>query len=197
MASATSFPFAASQGYTIGSPLNLLLSTTVGVTTTDTKIFNPLNLAFRKEDGTCRTLASDSADGSNLASLKFGVNTIFSCVGTTSSFWSSNLINAFNYVGSFGISSNNIADYIAVTQNTIQSNENMHLLVDYIPIGTELDPQYQILQVRLQPASTISTEVYLFVEFQAVSTGVFLNVPPPPKIDIRLPNDFLYPFYVA
>lgn len=48
------FPYPASKGYTIGSPLNLLLKTTSGSTTTYYKVFNPVNLAFRNLDGTCR-----------------------------------------------------------------------------------------------------------------------------------------------
>lgn len=64
-------------------------------------------------------------------------------------------------------------------------------------IGTELDPQYQIIQARLQPGGAVTSEVQLFVEFEAVSSSVVMNVPSPPTIDLTLPNDFLYPFYVA
>ena len=60
-----------------------------------------------------------------------------------------------------------------------------------------MEPQYEILQARLQATGTISNEVKLFVEFQAVGSAVTLNVPPPPTIDATLPSDFLYPFYVA
>ena len=196
-ASATSFPFSSYQGYSIGSHLNLLYSTTVGLTTTDTKIFNPVNFAYRMVDGTCRSLTTDNADLANLAHLKFGVNTILSCIGTSSSFWSANLLLSFNYIGMFGISSTNINDYVPLTVSNIAAGENMHLLFDYITIGTELEPQYQIIQARLMPSGTITTEVQLFVEFQAVTTGVVMNLPPPPAINARLPNDFLYPFYVA
>jgi len=145
------------QGYTIGAPLNLLLSIT------STKIFNPVNLAFRNTDGTCRTAGTDNADIGNLVHLNFGVNSVYSCVGTSSTMLSSNLLGMFDYVGGLGISSTVLADYVQLTTTTIPSNENIQLVFYYIPIGTELDPQYQIVNAKLQPAGTISTTVNLYV----------------------------------
>jgi hypothetical protein len=37
----------------------------------------------------------------------------------------------------------------------------------------------------------------LNIEYQPISNLVTLNVPNPPTIDAYLPDDFLYPFYVA
>ena len=106
----------------MGSPLNLLLSSTVGVTTTDTKMFNPINLAFRTVNGACRTTATDTADAANLAHLRFGINTVYSCVGTSSAFWTSNIISMFNYIGMFGISSTNIHDYVLLSTSNIAAS---------------------------------------------------------------------------
>ena len=119
MASASSFPYPAYQGYSIGSPLNLLYSVTSGGTTTDTKVFNPINMGFRMADGTCRTAITDGADSGNLAEIRFGINTIFSCIGTDSSFWSANIPLIFNYVGMMGISSTNINDFVTLTTSAI------------------------------------------------------------------------------
>ena len=157
MTSASSYPYPSYQGYTIGSPLNLLYSVTGGGTTTDTKVFNPINMAFRMVDGACRTATSDNADSSNLAEIRFGINTIFGCMGTSSSFWSSNIPLIFNYVGMYGISSTNIHDFVTLSISNIAAGENIHLLFDYITIGTELDPQYQIIQARLQPGGVVTT----------------------------------------
>ena len=90
--------------------------------TTATKIFNPVNLAFRNTDGTCRATAADNADASNLVHLQFGVNSVLSCVGTSSTFLSTNLIALFNYVGSLGISSTSLSDYVQLTTTAIPSN---------------------------------------------------------------------------
>ena len=108
----------------------------------------------------------------------------------------------FNYVGAFGSSSSKLADYVSVTfpSSAILSTESVRLLINYIPIGTELDPQYQITHAIIESTGIISTtEVYLFVEFEMITTGssVFMNVPPPPTVQAPLPDDFLYPFYVA
>jgi hypothetical protein len=192
ISAAGSFPYPSYQGYTVGAPLNLLLSST-----TSTKIFNPVNLAFRNTDGTCRALTTDNADSGNLVHIRFGINSIYSCVGTSSTLLSANILAMFNYVGGLGISSNTLADYVSLTTTTIPSNENIQLVFYYIPIGTELDPQYQIVSAKLQPAGTISTTVNLYVEFEAISSGVFMNIPSPPTINAQLPSDFLYPFYVA
>lgn len=120
-------------------------------------------------------------------------------MGTTSII-ATNLQSSFNYIGSFGISATNTNDYVKLTvSGTINTNQNLQLLFYYIPIGTNLDPEYQIVQVQLNPLGNTNTGLptSLYVEYQAVSNSVFMNVPSPPVINAYLPNDFLYPFYVA
>ena len=72
------------------------------------RMFNPLNLAFKKLDGTCRTATADSVSADNLVSIRFGVNSIHSCVGTTS-LLSSNIQGAISHVGTVGSASNLLA----------------------------------------------------------------------------------------
>ena len=70
-----------------------------------------------------------------------------------------------------------------------------------MPIGTSTSPQYQITKAVVIPvipvASTGNGQFSLFVEYISVSNSLILNLPSPPTIDAYLPNDFLYPFYVA
>lgn len=177
----------------------MLLASTSGATTTYSKVFNPFNLAFKTIDGSCGAAVADAGGDGNLVHLKFGVNSIHSCMGTTSII-AANLQSSFNYIGSFGISATNTNDYVKLTvSGTINTNQNLQLLFYYIPIGTNLDPEYQIVQVQLNPLGNTNTGLptSLYVEYQAVSNSVFMNVPSPPVINAYLPNDFLYPFYVA
>ena len=65
-------------------------------------------------------------------------------------------------------------------------------------IGTQSSPQYQITKAVLNPLSVNSNNQFsLFVEYVAVNTSLILNLPSPPILDAYLPDDFLYPFYVA
>jgi hypothetical protein len=199
MSKALDFPYSSLKGYQIGTPLNLLLRTTSGSTTSYYKVFNPINLAYRQLDGTCRTSSSDTTGPNNLISLLFGVNSIHSCMGTTSII-ATNLQAIFTHVGSMGISSTNLNDYVSLSvPSIINTNQNLQLIFYYLPIGTNLNPQYQIVQAQLNPLSNTNTNLptSLYVEYQPISTSVFMNVPSPPKIDASLPDDFLYPFYVA
>ena len=69
-----------------------------------------------------------------------------------------------------------------------------------MPIGTSTSPQYQITKAVVSPVTVTSTgngQFSLFVEYISVSNSLILNLPSPPTIDAYLPNDFLYPFYVA
>ena len=68
IAQTNSFPLSSSQGYSLGAPLNLLLANTATTTPTYTKIFSPVNLNYRKSDGSCRE-PTDASDPSSLASL--------------------------------------------------------------------------------------------------------------------------------
>lgn len=191
------FPSPSSIGYSKGSLLNLVKNSS-NSTTSYYKIFNPVNLAFINTDGTCRTTSSDS-DHSNLISFKFGVNAIYTCLGTTSLAYS-NLKQAFDTIGSLGSSSTNSNDYITIdyTTSVPSNNQNIQLVFYYVSIGTQANPQYQIVKAVLNPLSVASNNQFsLFVEYMPLSNSVVLNMPSPPIIDAYLPNDFLYPFYVA
>ena len=194
-----SYAYPVNQGYTFGSPLNLILNITSGSTINYYKVFNPINLAFKKKDGTCRTATTDTADPTDLITLSFGVNAIYSCIGS-SSLIANNLASLFTYVGSFGLSSTNLLDYVGVTvASGISSSQNIQLVFYYVSIGTAKNRQFQIVKAAVNglnnPAS--GQPISLFVEYQEVSSSVVMNVPSPPSVDAYLPDDFLYPFYVA
>ena len=104
-------PSEGNVGYEWGDNLLLMFRDTTA--NTFHKMPNPINLAFRKPDGTCRTAISDAA-GDSFVELKFGQNQIFSCAGS-SNFLYVNLIQIFNYLGRYGISDGVLADYIALT----------------------------------------------------------------------------------
>jgi hypothetical protein len=194
-----SYPYPANQGYNFGSPLNLILNTTSASTINYYKIFNPINLAFKKKDGSCRTATSDVADPTDLITLSFGVNGIYSCTGS-SSLIANNLASLFTFVGSFGLSSTNLLDYVGVSvASGISTSQNVQLVFYYVSIGTFKNRQFQIVKAAINglnnPAS--GQPISLFVEYQEVSSNVVMNVPSPPSVDAYLPDDFLYPFYVA
>lgn len=61
-------------GYKIGSPLQLLKTTTdTSGNTYYNKVFNPINLAFRTSNGQCRTQDTEKVDES-MVSLTLGRN---------------------------------------------------------------------------------------------------------------------------
>lgn len=110
-------------------------------------------------DGTCRTATSDTTGPNNLVHLRFGVNSVHSCMGTTSLI-AANLQALFTHVGSMGISSTNLKDYVSLSvASTINTNQNLQLIFYYIPIGTNLNPQYQIIQAQLNPLSNTNTNL--------------------------------------
>ena len=80
---AGNYPYSSSIGYIKGAPLVLLKSLTANFTTYY-KIFNPVNLAFIDMDGTCRANSTADAAPSNLITLEFGVNGIYTCQGSSS-----------------------------------------------------------------------------------------------------------------
>lgn len=142
------FPYTSNIGYSNGSLLLLLKSKTNSTATTYYKIFNPVNLAFIDIDGTCRTSTSDS-DHSNIISFKFGINSVYSCRGTAS-LAAANLMQAFDFVGSLGISTTNLADYVQIDYTSNPgTNVNLQLIFYYVAIGTSLNPQYQITKAVL------------------------------------------------
>jgi hypothetical protein len=190
------YPYSSNQGYSKNSPLQLVKSITNGSTTNYYKIFNPVNLAFVNIDGSCRSASSDS-DQSNLISFKFGVNSIYSCSGSSSLAYT-NLKQAFDSVGALGSASTNLGDFVSIDYTAIISNQNIQLLFYYISIGTQSNPQYQITKAVLNALSVSSNNQFsLFVEYMPLSNSVILNLPSPPVINAYLPDDFLYPFYVA
>ena len=96
-------------------------------------------------------------------------------------------------------SATNLLDYVSITfGTTITNTNNLQLIFHYLSIGTEKSPQYKIMQASLNGLTASTTnQPTLFIEFQPIPNSVFLNTPSPPTIDAYLPDDFLYPFYVA
>ena len=103
-------PYSSKIGYTFGSRLNLLYK---DLGTNYYKIVNPLSLAFRKPDGSCRTSSTELA-GNSYVDIQFGVNQAISCLGTSNVIYQ-NLALAFNWVGKYGVSSNKLSQYLNVT----------------------------------------------------------------------------------
>ena len=82
--------------------------------------------------------------------------------------------------------------------STITTANSLQLVFFYLPVGTEDNPQYKIANAQLNGITASTTnQPTLFIEFEQVATSVILNTPSPPTIDASLPDDFLYPFYVA
>lgn len=196
---AGNYPYSSTTGYTKGAPLALLKSLLSGSSTTYYKIFNPVNLAFMDMDGSCRANSNADAGPSNLITLKFGVNAIYTCQGS-SSLILNNLKQAFDMVGSIGSAASSLDDYVNIdfAPSASATNQNLQLVFYYLPIGTQANPQYQITKAVLNPlAVTYNDQFTLFVEYVGVSSSIVLNLPSPPVIDAYLPDDFLYPFYFA
>lgn len=101
------FPAATKVGYQVGSRLNLVYKDATGQYF---KVFTPLNLAFRKVGGSCRTSSSDDSANSFI-DLRFGQNQAITCLGTTNLI-SSHLLTSFNYVGKHGTSSTKLSEFI-------------------------------------------------------------------------------------
>lgn len=143
-----SYPYSSNQGYTFGSYLTLINSVTTTTSTTYYRIFNPINLAFRKINGACRSITTDNADQTSLIQLRFGINSVYTCQGTTSQIYT-NLNAAFKLVAAIGSASTNLNDYVQVEfpSTSPQPNQNIQLLFYYISIGAQQNPQYQIMRV--------------------------------------------------
>lgn len=73
----------------------------------------------------------------------------------------------------------------------------MQLLFYYSSVGTQSNPQYKIVKAVVNGLTVANKQPSLFIEYQSIANSVVLNIPNPPVIDAYLPNDFLYPFYVA
>lgn len=71
------------------------------------------------------------------------------------------------------------------------------MVIYYINIGVPQNPQYEISEVVLSPFTIKDGLSTLFIEFVSVENTVNLYVPPAPTANAYLPNDFLYPFFVA
>lgn len=133
------FPFSSKIGYQIGSPINLLFKDSANEYY---KIFTPFNLAFRRPDGKCRTSIADDAANSFI-DMKFGYNQVISCLGSINLIYE-NLRQVFNYVGKYGVSSDKLSSYTAITlpPNSALSSESVQLIIYYINIGIPQNPQY-------------------------------------------------------
>jgi len=110
-----------------------------------------------------------------------------------------NLKTAFNYIGIYGISSSTLKDFISLNYPTADYSNTLsiQLLVYYSKIGTLLNPQYEILSVAVNGVTSINGLCSLYIEYVSIDNSYSLYAPSPPKVDAYLPNDFLYPFYVA
>lgn len=103
-------------------------------------------------------------------------------------------------VGSIGSATSSLNDYVSIdfSAAAAATNQNLQLVFYYLPIGTQANPQYQITKAVLNPLTVTSNNQFtLFVEYVGVSSSIVLNLPSPPVINAYLPDDFLYPFYVA
>ena len=112
-------------------------------------MFSPINLAFKKLDGTCRaspTAALSNETANSFVDLKFGQNQVISCLGTTNMIYES-IKTAFNYVGKYGVSSTKLSEYVIMAMPTISSSESVQLIFYYINIGVPQNPQYEISKV--------------------------------------------------
>lgn len=193
MSSGSVFGLGSNQGYTMGAPLQLLFEDS---SSKYYRINNPINLAYRQTDGACRTDSADNADDS-LLQLLFGHDGMYTCVGGTS-FIQEHLQNSFNYVGAFGSASTVLADYVSVSwPSSIENTRSLQLLLYYVKVGEESNYQYQITNVTASTLSTQNSQSTLYVEYIEVENTAELYIPSPPTIEASLPDDFLYPFYVA
>lgn len=78
------------------------------------------------------------------------------------------------------------------------SSGDIKLVFYYTAIGAENNPQYRIISSAARAANDYSNNIQtLYIEYMKINSTVKLNVPNPPTIDAYLPDDFLYPFYVA
>lgn len=97
---------------------------------------------------------------------------------------------------------NSLGDFISIDFSQLTNNNNMGVKISifYQPIGTQFYPQYEITKASASPISidfSNPNQYSLVVEYIKISSDITLYLPSPPIIDAYLPNDFLYPFYVA
>jgi hypothetical protein len=77
--------------------------------------------------GACRVSGStDNTDHSNLYNFRFGVDSILSCFGS-SSVLLDNLKASFNYIGKFGSSTTNLADFISIDFSQLANNKGIKI----------------------------------------------------------------------
>jgi hypothetical protein len=143
-----SYPFSSRIGYEFGARLNLLYK---DANSDFYKVFSPINLAFKRLNGLCRTSLSDpqsNETADSFVELIFGQNLIISCAGTNNIIFDQ-IKTAFNYVGKYGASSTKLSEYIAtaIPSSAISGIESVQLLIYYINIGMPQNPQYEISKV--------------------------------------------------
>lgn len=111
------------------------------------KSHNPLNLAYRKPDGTCKTSSSESADES-IVQLRLGRNEFHTCIGDLSNIYN-NLRNSFDLIGIMGSSNTVLADYISIDWPSLTANpdsSNVVLKIYYVKVGSYFNPQYYVVK---------------------------------------------------
>ena len=163
LTSATEFQVPSTQGYTVGSKLQLLEK----VSASYYKLINPINLGYRKIDGSCQTNGTTDSSES-LVDLVFGKNAMYTCYGSSSNIgvaleelMSTNAL----YVGRFGSAGTILADYVQVQWNSIQTSQSAQLLFYYVKVGEESNYQYQITNAKVSPLTTKNSQSTLYVEY--------------------------------
>jgi|JI6StandDraft_1071083.scaffolds.fasta_scaffold18047_5 hypothetical protein len=59
---------------------------------------------------------------------------------------------------------------------------------------------FQIVSATYNPSSSnanSTNRMQLFVEYKSMDNSVLTYIPSPPSVEVYLPNDVLYPFYVT
>jgi hypothetical protein len=64
-------------------------------------------------------------------------------------------------------------------------------------MGIPSKAQYRIDKIEFKGVASKDGLSSLYVEYVNLENPYSLYVPPAPTVDAYLPNDFLYPFYVA
>ena len=107
------------------------------ISTSYYKLINPINLGYRKIDGSCQTNGTTDSSES-LVDLEFGKNGMYTCFGSSSNIGVSleELMSTNSlYVGRFGSATTVLADYVQIQWNSIQTSQSAQLIFYYVKVG--------------------------------------------------------------
>ncbi|KRX05467.1 hypothetical protein PPERSA_04504 [Pseudocohnilembus persalinus] len=202
-------------GYQLGEPVRLGEKITSGGNEAIIEYENPLQLGYQTNEGACTFSTSGSTSDENIDSistyteLKFGYDQIISCVipdSNESTNWCqsglyTNLFMYMDYIARFGDSNPNyIQDWIDVSTSCV-NNAYPIINIAYSKFGKMNNNVYVIngISVDWQSASSNGNSRILksFIQFQQVTQDTNFFQASLPKVRAYLPNDWLYPFYVA